>query len=370
MKAFPLLPAFSALRSVSRMLRMSRVTAPILAAASFLASAAAAPVSATEEEILGGHEGWLDRMGGGIRELGMGNTGTASEEAMPAAYWNPATLPFNRVTTVGLGADIRSLSRNGGFAGVQGRLAANMGVGIGLLNRGDFNVPVYDRDEKPLKDAESGEDYSIARPQSVGSYLGVGVKSSRSNSFGAAVQWYSYSTGLDGTGNVNVIGIFNLGWFKRWSNDLKTGVVVRNLGINKDLSADFDQTTISGEDAHGFERTSSDFMPKTLVAAVFYTSHAWGKTIDLAGEVIDYQLKRDLYALDANFHAQALRLGADWHVSDRINARAGMDQGNLTAGFGYALPWGKRRLLFDYAFVAERGLLTLNPFAVGFRFSL
>jgi hypothetical protein len=46
-----------------------------------------------------------------------------------------------------------------------------------------------------------------------------------------------------------------------------------------------------------------------------------------------------------------------------------MDQGNLTAGFGYALPWGRRRLIFDYAFVAERGLLTLNPFAAGFRTS-
>jgi hypothetical protein len=45
-----------------------------------------------------------------------------------------------------------------------------------------------------------------------------------------------------------------------------------------------------------------------------------------------------------------------------------MDQGNVTAGFGYAFPWGRRRtLMFDYAFVAERGFLTLNPFAAGFR---
>ena len=50
-----------------------------------LLTATVAPVGATENEVLGGHEGWLDRMGGGIRELGMGNTGTASEEAMPAA---------------------------------------------------------------------------------------------------------------------------------------------------------------------------------------------------------------------------------------------------------------------------------------------
>jgi hypothetical protein len=336
----------------------NRFLGPLLNLA-FLCAAAAA--RATSPEILGGHEGWLDRMGGGIRELGMGNTGTAAEEAMPAAYWNPAILPFNRQTTAGVGADMRSLQRNGGYAGLQGRVAANLGFGIGLLNRGDYDVTAYDADEKPL---------GTARPQAIGSYLGLGVKTSRSNSFGAAVQWYSYDPDLGGgTGGVNVIGIFNLGWYKRWGNDLKTAVAVRNLGINSQLSADFDQTTLSNEDAQGFERTASDFLPKTLVAAVFYTSHAFGKTMDLAAEVLDYQLKPVLYTSDAEFHVQTLRLGADWHVSDRINARLGMDQGNVTAGFGYALPWGRRRLIFDYAFVAERGFLTLNPFAAGFRTS-
>ena len=332
-----------------------------LAAALCLAFAASAH-SQTSPEILGGHEGWLDRMGGGIRELGMGNTGSANEEAMPAAFWNPAILPFNRETAVGLGADMRTLQRNGGFAGVQGRVAANMGFGVGVLNRGDYDVTAYDQDEKPL---------GTARPQALGSYLGLGMKTSRSNAFGAAVQWYSFNTDIGGgTGNVNVIGIFNLGWFKRWSSDLKTAVVVRNLGINADLSADFDQTTLSNENADGFERTSSDFIPKTLVAAVFYTSHTFGKTVDLAAEALDYQLKRDLYSTDANFHVQTLRLGADWHVSDIINARLGMDQGNLSAGFGYAFLWGRRRLAFDYAVVAERGFLTINPFAVGFRTTL
>ena len=322
---------------------------------------AASAARATSPEILGGHEGWLDRMGGGIRELGMGNTGTAAEEAMPAAYWNPAILPFNRQMTAGVGADMRSLQRNGGYAGFQGRLAANLGFGIGLLNRGDYDVPAYDADEKPI---------GTARPQAIGSYLGLGVKTSRSNSFGAAVQWYAYDPDLGGgTGNVNVIGIFNLGWYKRWGNDLKTAVTVRNLGVNPELSAIFDQTTLSNEDVGGFERTATDFLPKTLVAALFYTSHAFGKTVDLAVEVLDYQLKPDLYAADAEFHVQTLRLGADWRVTERLNARFGTDQGNVTAGFGYALPWGRRRLMFDYAFVAERGLLTLNPFAAGFRTS-
>jgi hypothetical protein len=327
-----------------------------------LAAVAALPASATEEEVLGGHEGWLDRMGAGIRELGMGNTGTASEEAMPAAFWNPAILPFNKKTAIGLGADMRTLSRNGGYVGVQGRVAPNLGAGVGIVNRGDYDVKAYDQDENPL---------GTVRPQSIGSYLGLGLKTSRSNSFGAAVQWYAYNPDIGGgIGNVNVIGIFNLGWYKRWTNALKTGLVIRNLGLNSDLSADFDQTTLTGEESGGFERTASDFMPKTLVAAVFYTKRAWNMDWDLSAEGIDYQLKRNLFVTDANFHSQALRVGVDCHLTEALSLRGGVDQGNVTAGFGYGLLWGTHWLLFDYALVAERGLLTINPFAVGFRFTL
>lgn len=341
-------------------LRFAPSSLAALLALAWLGSAA--PATASAREVLGGHEGWLDRMGAGIRELGMGNTGTSSEAAMPAAYWNPAVLPFDREVTVGAGADMRTLQRNGGYAGLQGRVAANLGAGIGLANRGDYEVNAYDRDETPI---------GTARPQFLGSYLGLGLKTSRSNAFGAALQWYSSNLDLsDGTGNVNVIGIFNLGWYKRWGANLKTGVVARNLGINADLSADFEQTTLSGEETQGFERTAGDFMPKTLVAAATYTKRAWGKEFDFALEVLDYQLKNALFVTDANFHVQDFRLGTECRFTDQIAARGGYDQGNFSAGFGYTLPLGKRKLMIDYAVLSEKGLLNFNYTAVGLRFTL
>lgn len=327
-------------------------------------AALAGTARATEEEVLGGHEGWLDRMGGGIRELAMGNAATASEEAMPASYWNPALLAFNRKTTVGVGADIRSLNRNGGFAGVQGRVAANLGMGIGLLNRGDYDVPAYDRDEKYL---------GTARPQSIGSYVGLGIKSSRTNAFGAALQWYSSDMDIgDGSGNVNVIGIVNLGWQKRWGREgkLRTAVVIRNLGINEDLSANFDLTTLTGEDVDGFDHSSTDFFPKTLVLAANYSHKLWNRDFEFALEVIDYQLKDALYVVDANFHHQAVRGGVECALTGNLDLRGGVDRGNIALGLGYVLPWGKRRLAFDYALLLERGYLTVNPYAVGLRFDL
>ncbi len=314
---------------------------------------------ATEEEVLGGHEGWMDRMGAGIHELGRGNTGTAMLEAAPAAFWNPAVLPFSRKTQFGMGADLRSLDRKGGFISLQGALTGNLAVGLGILHRGDFNVVAYDADEKPV---------GTARPQAFGSYLGMGLRTSRKNAVGVSIQ--SYSSNMDvgqSYGDVTFVGGVNLAWFRRWGDSLNTAVVLRNLGLNQDLSADYDQIVLGDGNNTGFETTAKDFFPKTLVVAVEWKKSLWKRPWAFSLEAIDYQLKRNLYVVDANFHRQALRLGVEWEIVDRVQFRGGMDRGNLTMGFGYVYPWGRRKLKFDYALVMERGLLTFNPYAAGLR---
>ncbi len=321
--------------------------------------AVAAAAQATQDEILGGHEGWLDRMGAGIRELGRGNTGTALLDAAPAAYWNPALLPFDRETQVGLGADIRSLDRNGGFVSLQGRLASNLGVGIGILNRGDLNVPAYDENENPI---------GTAQPQAFGSYLGLGVRTSRRNAFGVTIQWYSSSTDISGgAGNISFVGGVNLGWYRQLTDSLAVAVVVRNLGFDPALSADFDQTVLGDQTVFGSENTSSDFFPKTLVVAGQWQHTLWSRPWTFAAEALDYQLKRDLFVVDANFHQQAFRFGAECAVAPRVYFRAGWDQTNPTFGFGYDFVWNRRVLHFDYALLFESGFTTFNPYAAGFR---
>src|SRR6185295_9552795 len=101
---------------------------------------------------------------------------------------------------------------------------------------------------------------------------------------------------------------------------------------------------------------STALFPKPLIAAAFYTLPAWHRTFDLALELMDYQLKDQFYVVDANFHRQDLRAGVDCHWTEAIDLRGGYDRGNLSAGFGYVLPWGKRKLRFDYAVLLEKGL--------------
>jgi hypothetical protein len=313
---------------------------------------------AAEKEILGGHEGWLDRMGAGVRELGRGNTGTALADAAPAAFWNPALLPFYRKTYAAMGAEVRSLDRNGGFLSLQGPVANNLGLGVGFVNRGDYNVPAYDENEEYL---------GTARPQSYATYFGAGMRTSRRNAFGATLLVYASTLDVgDGIGDVDFVGGVNLGWYRRLTDSLSVAVVIRNLGLNGRLSADFEQT-VTGEDiGFGYASTANDFFPKTLVVAAEWRKRLWERNWAFAAEVMDYQLKNYLFAPNPADHAQALRLGVECEVAERTYFRTGLDRLNPTFGLGYTYRWSRARLItFDYALVLERGVTTFNPYAVG-----
>lgn len=316
--------------------------------------------SAAEKEILGSHEGWLDRMGAGVRELGRGNTGTALADATPAAYWNPALLPFFRRTQGAMGAEVRSQGRNGGYLSAQGPAANNLGLGVALVNRGDLGVTAYDENEKSI---------GTARPQAYATWFGAGMRTSRRNAFGAALQVYaSTQDAIQGVGDVNFVGGVNLGWYRRLSDSLSVAVTVRNLGFNSRLSADFEQV-VSGDDVgNGYNATSRDFFPKTLVVATEWRKRLWDRSWAFAAEAMDYQLKDALFTPNPAFHSQALRLGAECEVAERTFLRAGLDRLNPTFGLGYAYRWSRARTItFDYALVMERGLATFNPYAIGLK---
>jgi hypothetical protein len=178
-----------------------------------------------------------------------------------------------------------------------------------------------------------------------------------------------YTSSLDidgGYGDVDFVGGINLGWYRRLTDSLSVAVVVRNLGINRDLSSDFDQT-VTGEDiGFGFASSGRDFFPKTLVVAGEWRKRLWDRDWAFAAEVMNYQLKRTLFTPNPAFHSQAARLGAECEVAERTFLRAGMDRLNPTFGFGYTYRWSRARLItLDYALTLERGLATFNPYAAG-----
>lgn len=314
--------------------------------------------TAADREILGSHEGWLDRMGAGVRELGRGNTGTALLDAAPGAYWNPAALAFHRRTQAAMGAEVRSLGRTGGYLSMQGPVANNLGLGVAVVNRGDWGVTAYDENEASI---------GTARPQAFATWFAAGARTSRRNAFGAALQLYASSLDVgEGVGDVNFVGGLNLGWYRRLTDSIDVAVVVRNLGFNGRLSAQFEQVVTGDDVGFGYTSSARDFFPKTIVVAAEWRKRLWDRQWAFSAEAMDYQLKDVLFTPNPAFHSQALRLGAECEVAERTHLRAGLDRLNPTFGIGYAYRWSRARVItFDYALVMERGITTFNPYAVG-----
>ncbi len=310
---------------------------------------------------LGSFAGVLDRMGAGIAELGAGNTGTARLNSSAPSYWNPAILAFNRKTHLTSGVDMRTLNRNGGYVSISGLAAPNLGVGVSVVNRGDYTLSVWDKDENLL---------GTARPQDISAYIGLGLKTSRRNSFGLAVQWFQENMDLGGEGNKNIIGMFNFGWLRSWSKELQTAVVLRNIGINKKLSANYEFTSLSGGNASELDQTGKDFLPKTFVAAVKYTLPLEKYKVDTYFEYLDFQLDEAIFVPDFDHHAMGLRFGREWWWHPKGVVRAGYDRNSLSIGLGYTFKFRRRKLLvIDYALVSERNIFNFNPQSLGFKFT-
>ena len=98
------------------MIKFKNLVVTALAVGAFASSSMA--LGFTKKSELGGFDGFVERMGGGVRELGRGNTGSADTASMPGAFWNPALLGFREDIGYTLNVEKRDLDRLGGAFGV------------------------------------------------------------------------------------------------------------------------------------------------------------------------------------------------------------------------------------------------------------
>lgn len=311
---------------------------------------------------LAGTGGLIDRMGIGIAQLGMGNTGALQIHHAGHAYWNPALLAFPAQNQAIAGADVRWLSRNGSYLGWQGRLAPRLGAGIVIANRGDFDVPVYDEQEN-LE--------GTARPQEFLTYLALGWKLTRFSGIGFQVGNYSRYMDLGGAGDGSMLGLFGISYYNRLFPNLEAVVSIRNLGLNSDFSARYDIVS-DEESALGFSATGNDYWPKTTALGFRYLpsfAKIPKEALSISVELLDFLLEDDLWAWTLDHHQFDFRLGSEYILNPWIVLRGGYDRGNLSLGGSYTTKLGrKNNLTLDYALLLERNFTFLNPFSLGIRF--
>jgi len=313
---------------------------------------------------LGGLDGFVERMGGGVRELGMGNVGVADLEATPGAFWNPALVAARRTgIDVMLGAEPRSLDRKGVALGVQSGIGSRMGIGFAVLGRGDNNFLVIDEDD---------QDLGTITPYFYEAYVSIGWRLSRVDLLG--IGFSKSGDNLDlasiySNQEINDAGqspvSYNLGWHRTWNSRFESGVVIRNLGFNSDLSARWTQSPSRDNSI----ASSQAFRPKTLETGVTYSSHLLQQPISLHLEVLDYQLADTLFVFDPDWHYWTARMGAEWEAIPRGWVRAGYDSKNwsLGASYEFQLHWNRKPwpLRVHYALVYETEAALWNPLALG-----
>lgn len=317
----------------------------------------------TKKSELGGFDGFVERMGGGVRELGRGNTGSADTAAMPAAYWNPSLLGFRENIGITVNFEKRDLDRVGGAFGVEGKVGKRMGVGFAMLYRGDTDFKVIDDDDETLGSAEPF--FSMF-------YLGFAFRATRQDAFGLSLSMSydnmdiaQYYDGVEEAFRSPVT--INLSWFRQWNDKWSSSVIIRNLSFSRNLSAKWTKNPSKDNSLASTEGVR----PKVLQIGLGYRTKILGKPVSAWMEALDYQVADTLLAFDPQLHVWTARVGFDCEIIPNGTLRVGMDDLDWMIGAGYKfdIRVGRRRFPIEvnYAFLYETRAGIWTPFTIGLR---
>ena len=343
------------------MIKFKNLVVAALAVSSFVSSAMA--IGFTKKSELGGFDGFVERMGAGVRELGRGNTGTADTATMPAAYWNSALLGFRENIGITVNFEKRDLDRIGGALGVEGKVGKRMGVGFAMLYRGDTDFKVIDDDDQTL---------GSAAPFFSMFYLGFAFRATRRDAFGLSFSMSydnldiaQYYEGIEESFRSPVT--INLSWFRQWNDKWSSSVVIRNLSFSKNLSAKWTKNPSKDNSLASTEGVR----PKVLQIGLGYRTKLLGKNVGAWMEAIDYQVADTLLAFDPQLHVWTGRVGFDCEIIPNGTLRVGMDDLDWMFGAGYKfeIRVGRKRfpIEVDYAFLYESRAGIWTPFTIGLR---
>ena len=320
------------------MIKFKNLVVTALAVGAFASSAMA--LGFTKKSELGGFDGFVERMGGGVRELG-------------------------RDIGYTLNVEKRDLDRLGGAFGVEGKVGKRMGVGFAMLYRGDRDFKVIDDDDETM---------GTAKPFFSMFYLGFAYRATRQDAFGLSLSMSydnldvaQYFEGIEMEDSFRSPVTINLAWFRQWNEKWSSSVVIRNLSFSKNLSAKWTKNPSRDNTLSSTEGVR----PKVLQIGLGYRSKIMGKPVYAWMEAIDYQVADTLLAFDPQLHVWTGRVGFECEAIPNATFRVGMDDLNwmLGAGYKFEIRVGRRRFPIEvnYAFLYETSAGIWSPFSLGLR---
>ena len=317
----------------------------------------------SKQASLGGLDGFVERMGAGVREQAMGNAAISDSSAQPGAFWNPALVTSSRNgIDITLNGEDRSLGRSGTSLSAQGGVGSRMGVGFAFLEHGTSLAVINEEDQN----------LGSASPYFYMAYISIGWRVDRANEIGLGFSKSGYDLDLGGKYSDMTFNnseqsplSYTLGWHHTWNSTFESGLVLRNLGFSKTLTT----TWVRSPATDGDIASSDVFRPKSLEVGTTYHTKIAKRPFNMSIEVLDYLLADTLMTFDPDWHYWTARMGLEWEAISDGYVRAGYDSGNLSAGLGYRfnLRWEKKPwpLEVDWALSYESVAGLWNPLSVG-----
>lgn len=282
----------------------------------------------------GGYAGAFLKIGAGARALAMGSAFTAVADDHSAFIYNPAGVALIMGQDVGLSYALMSFDRRLGFIGFVTELKPNGGLGLGWINAGDSNIDGRDTNGQPTGDLSYSDNaFFFSFAQQIGRYgaLGIGMRYLYQKLEDQTAKGF----GIDAGARLHILP------------QLWIGGVVQNINAKYTWNTSYWER----------ETTTKDEVPLQFRMGSAY-------------RLLQNKL---LLAIDVGKNTEqdvAFYGGGEYRVNGQFSLRAGLKDGELTAGGSFLqfVQWGDMRI--DYTFIAHmRGLGSTHLFSLGYRFS-
>lgn len=253
------------------------------------------------------------KMGTDAKAMGMGGAVTASIDNVNAAYWNPANLTFVKTLEIATTFNDMGLDRNLNYFSIGKNF--NFGVlALSLMNSSVEDIAGYDEFDNPTGDFNAGEN-------------NIAVSFARS--------WNKISAGI------------NLKYYLSDIDDDTESALGIDLGVNYCLSQYKLKLALMLRDIYSGEIAGEAVPMQYSFGAAWNPYNYLTVGADLRSE-INGEFE---FALGAEYWNWIMPVyDADNFFNDtKGGLRLGLNNGNLTAGFGIKIRWVE----FNYAYINE-----------------
>ncbi len=263
----------------------------------------------------GGYAGVFMRMGLGARVLGMGGASVGMPDDGFSAYYNPAGLPILKEKEVLFSYRNLSLDRSFSYLGYSAPMPPSAGLSVGWIHSGVSNIDGRDfagNHTTFYDDSQNG--FLFAFGIQVHDRVNIGIG-------GTVLREYLVDLTAKGFG-------LNVGTLIKMTDNIYVGGTIRDIGAHYSWNTE-DLFGITGG-------TTVDNFPKLFIGGISYRLPKYNTIVLM-----------DLFKNEKS--EGGYRIGFENTYNEKLVIRGGLNDGNVSAGFGITFPVFDRYARLDYS---------------------